>query len=979
MISRIAWTCIIVLIFLGRLNAQCTSDAGFDFEICDGAEMVLQGVEPNGVAEEDPYLWTQISGPSAIILNPHELSTPVQYQNDDIIGNLYVFQLKTKCKDGSFSLDVVEVYVGTDPVNFLGIISNEVNCTRYILTPEFKDEIDQNPNIRVSWERIVDVPERSVLYSSFQELNNELLIERKPGTPRNFGGFAPDGMSAEEFFCHDTRIRMTIHNGGCKASEEISLMFGMTQTPVRIYDHATNICNNNIFLRASFAGCRDGDFSLWRVIPLDNQGSQSFSISTPDNHETTISFSETGLYRIEYDFYSDCMGFGGTESTQVNVFQLENDLEMDIDWNFPRLECDRNNLPQIHELLITHNPGLEVEIFNLQVDGRRDFDIATINKISDVQTLISIDVLSSYPDYGELRVDLHGSMPGEPCVIIGQVIAYVNDEAEITVDDPFHLFCDNSVNLPDLYDVNIPFSRGELRIEGPDDYHLNGATIPLTPFGNQPLTDLTPGNYTLYFYLERSDFSTGTICISELELDMIVHASLPGIAAGSDLKICAGEVASPTGALGDIDLTLPGVTVEWRQIDQNDPLIIDQTDILRPLVTNIQPGSTYELEFIITLPGDDCFVSDVMIIEGLLDCSCFDFDDIDFVFGSCDEDGFRETKAVWKSTGETINQDEQYSFLWQNVSSDPESNPILIQSGTTAVFELSVEGDQCHSVPVDIPLCCDDIESIEVRIGDCIGDLVEVCVVNQDGVKLDPKYASVFSWRTRNGLVIDFENPVFLPSNQSVKLEIRMKDGCSFFALFETKSCCPPMHAWCDITEGGKVNIHWQNGLGLGLAFVEILYNDPFCHCDSEGELIRKTYYPRSNPFTVPTDLGPCFSWRIGYYCAGEQKIEKVYTKKHCISDCFEQRPPKLIDFEYTISPNPFNHTTKIASVESLRDTEISIYGVAGNLIKTVLITEDIKEFTIDDLGLNQGHIYFVKMSNPIKGWHSYDKIYHMD
>ena len=103
---------VLLLSFGSELAAQnCTVNAGIAREYCATDPVQLFG-QTQGLAVPGSQTWTQVSGPSVLIMNPNTLSPMVI---GVIGGNDYTFRISEECTDGSLVFDEVTYTVLETP------------------------------------------------------------------------------------------------------------------------------------------------------------------------------------------------------------------------------------------------------------------------------------------------------------------------------------------------------------------------------------------------------------------------------------------------------------------------------------------------------------------------------------------------------------------------------------------------------------------------------------------------------------------------------------------------------------------------------------------------------------------------------------------------------------------------------------------------------------------------------------------------
>ncbi|MCX6244735.1 MAG: tandem-95 repeat protein, partial [Bacteroidetes bacterium] len=94
---------------LSKVQGQnCTVNAGVDQTICVNSQLVLYGQTSGLFQGTGNITWSQFSGPSVTITNPHSLTTTV---TGYVANQVYRFILSAKCLDGSLVTDLVKYTV----------------------------------------------------------------------------------------------------------------------------------------------------------------------------------------------------------------------------------------------------------------------------------------------------------------------------------------------------------------------------------------------------------------------------------------------------------------------------------------------------------------------------------------------------------------------------------------------------------------------------------------------------------------------------------------------------------------------------------------------------------------------------------------------------------------------------------------------------------------------------------------------------
>ena len=95
-----------VLVYSFSLQSQnCTVNAGVDETYCLNDTIILTGFKAGSLSGAST--WSQVSGPSAIINSPNALNTGIR----GFVPGVYVFNLRSRCTDGSNANDQITITV----------------------------------------------------------------------------------------------------------------------------------------------------------------------------------------------------------------------------------------------------------------------------------------------------------------------------------------------------------------------------------------------------------------------------------------------------------------------------------------------------------------------------------------------------------------------------------------------------------------------------------------------------------------------------------------------------------------------------------------------------------------------------------------------------------------------------------------------------------------------------------------------------
>src|SRR6056297_4188194 len=103
---------LLMLFFVAEVSAQnCTVNAGINRTFCANDMIQLFG-QVQGSPQPGTIEWTQVTGPSVLIMNPNTLSPMVI---GVIGGNTYRFRLRSRCTDGSLVFNEVVYTIEDTP------------------------------------------------------------------------------------------------------------------------------------------------------------------------------------------------------------------------------------------------------------------------------------------------------------------------------------------------------------------------------------------------------------------------------------------------------------------------------------------------------------------------------------------------------------------------------------------------------------------------------------------------------------------------------------------------------------------------------------------------------------------------------------------------------------------------------------------------------------------------------------------------
>ncbi|MEO5967456.1 MAG: hypothetical protein ABIP68_09245, partial [Ferruginibacter sp.] len=278
---------LIILIFDNiALGQVCGVNAGISRTICITETLVLSGKVGNLESDNPDRLWTQLSGPSAQIINPTLLSTNVININP---GN-YVFQLEGKCIDGLVAKDIVYITVLPEPATPL-VGRDTVLC--------FNAPIQLGAN-----------------YVSYPNVGTWSVSP-------NVGSFYPNEHAPDAIYIDTSKssgikkLTWTVSNGICSKTAVKQITFSEPTLPVYAGKDTTMFCKGKcINLKGSYAGAGNLQSGMWTVVSGPN--SPAFSNATKANSKLCNLIP--GVYVLRWTISGVCLNqYSDITITVLNI------------------------------------------------------------------------------------------------------------------------------------------------------------------------------------------------------------------------------------------------------------------------------------------------------------------------------------------------------------------------------------------------------------------------------------------------------------------------------------------------------------------------------------------------------------------------------------------------------------------------------------------------------------------------------------
>lgn len=384
-----------LLIPVAGFSQNCSVNAGVPETICPDEELFLFGNKTGLFSGAGTITWSQVSGPSATIVSPNDLTTEVI---NLIPGSVYVFRISTRCQDGSLVFQDVTKTV---------LFASQAE----IFTPGFT--ACPGTNVGTLTANAPGANETGVW--SLPAGSNGVSIDN-PNDPNTTLTFA-------EGACGETTVRWTITNdNGCSTFADVVVINRGGVTPVSAGDNQTlSHCystTQSSTLNGSFAGCSDyGQQGTWTVI----SGPNVPNITNPNSNSTNISNLIEGTYRLRWTVTGACAS--GFDEVDIIVPAPTADIT-DANAGSNQTFCDgrtstvlNGNAPiYINETVLwtqisgpsgatIENPNLPVtEVTGLDGSSTYVFSYTINNSVTDCSSSDNITI-SYFTDVPTLEID----------------------------------------------------------------------------------------------------------------------------------------------------------------------------------------------------------------------------------------------------------------------------------------------------------------------------------------------------------------------------------------------------------------------------------------------------------------------------------------------------------------------------------------------------------------------------------------------
>ncbi len=296
---------LLFLCFSFQVYAQnCTINAGISETFCGNASTFTLSGSATGLLANTPT-WSQIGGPSAIIEEPANMSSPV---SGLIGGNDYIFRLSTTCSDGSLQFQDVTITIA--PITIADAGFDIASC------PDNSGSLVVNANTPTNTGEI-----------------GQWTIEgdNNAGVGVNFPNSPSTTISLAETSAGTTTLRWTIRGPDyapgefCESFSEMTVTNYGGETVVNAGpDQSLDQCytvTQSTFLNASFAGDNvNGQQGTWSLV----SGPNTPVFANANDNESNLSNLIEGTYILRWSVGGPCVN--GSDTITIIVDSPTQDI-----------------------------------------------------------------------------------------------------------------------------------------------------------------------------------------------------------------------------------------------------------------------------------------------------------------------------------------------------------------------------------------------------------------------------------------------------------------------------------------------------------------------------------------------------------------------------------------------------------------------------------------------------------------------------
>ncbi|WP_417357249.1 PKD domain-containing protein, partial [Flavobacterium sp.] len=567
--------CLALVLLFGTLTLKaqnCTVNAGVLNEtICENDVLLLSGNIPSPII--GPAEWSQVSGPSVIIVSPNSPNTEVTGYTG---GNTYVFRYSATCGDGIYTYQDKTVVV--QPITTANAGTDIASC----------------PNSSGSLVITGNVPENSGEIGQWQIVGNN-----GAGVVINFPNSPTSTITLPQNSCGTTTLRWTITGPEyapgqfCQSSSDITVTNYGGQTPVYAGpDQTLGNCytvSQSADLSGSFGGCNlNGQSGTWEFV----SGPNTPVITSPNGNLTSVNNLIEGTYIFRWTVTGPCAS--GSDDVSITVPAATQDVTTLSGGNENIYFCD-NTITQV--TLEAQTPLYSGETVEwTQIEGDPG---AVIESPNNSTTLITN--ISDSGDPYTFRYTLTNSVTG--CIFTKDYIVHFSGPTrtiEANGGSDIHGACNETDFSIPLVTTGNGVNRYRI-VSGP-------AASPLGPFPTSPsnvgstlnISLTVAGTYIIQFArVPNGDLPVG--CDFGFDTITIVVSGNPTPSnAGSNISLDCGVTSTQLAGVPPV----VGISA-WTQLSgPNQATITDNFDP-ETTVTGLISG-TYVFQYITKGEGARC-------------------------------------------------------------------------------------------------------------------------------------------------------------------------------------------------------------------------------------------------------------------------------------------------------------------------------------------------------------------------------------
>ncbi len=293
------------------LSAQnCSINSGVPQTICENDVLTLYG-QASGLFEANDtlVLWTQVSGPSVLIVSPNSLTTDVL---GTVGGETYEFRISTICEDGS----LIHQFV----TNTILPISDAIAGADQDVCPGTGTLTANSPGVNETGIWSIMVPNHGITIDDVSSPTSGITIDGdEPGT---------------------TRLVWTITNSnGCSSADtvEITNLGGISPVdagPDQALDNCYSTTHSTILGATQGGAGVNGQIGTWTIVGGPNVP----IIDDVNDNATDVSDLIEGVYVFRWDVVGTCAS--GNDLVTITVPAPTSDVTDVGDTNADLIFCD---------------------------------------------------------------------------------------------------------------------------------------------------------------------------------------------------------------------------------------------------------------------------------------------------------------------------------------------------------------------------------------------------------------------------------------------------------------------------------------------------------------------------------------------------------------------------------------------------------------------------------------------------------------